>query len=280
MRKSALLLSFVLFCLMLANVTLAEAKKCSVNVGDVVEFEGAPDAFETLSKVAPVKDEFETTQVFEKRRAQATKALKEDGPLLLEATYDPEKVVYDADRQRFIMSVYAWDNMGWSWEKAIGYGNAFGIETDPLNNRQIGLIKTQENTGTYEAENGYGVKVVVNRIEAKQYGVFDKKLEYRAEEWAIDLKHSFATQWGKSEFSSIQIPVPIEEARDFKDNLRIGVAVRPRYPFVLTGNNRYSPSIDIPRETLIKVHVIVADILCAVVANKKGRVLKIVNTND
>jgi hypothetical protein len=71
--------------------------------------------------------------------------------------------------------------------------------------------------------------------------------------------------------------MPIEKAKRIKDSLQVGIGFRPKTPFTSEGSYSMEPTLEDPTDAKDYIHVLFGDLLCAVVADSTGRVLKTVN---
>ena len=243
---------------------------CEISVGDKVNFHNPAEIYTSMKDMQLVKDEFETTAAFEKRVAEATSAFNE--PVLLRGTYDREQTNYDADNSRIVMKRYAWDNIGFGWNDVFGYDNDYGIKASLTDNHATTLQSNELITGTFTGSNAYGASVEVTQILRTSYGVFDRTNDSRKETWEDEI-------WvGKHATPAVSIPMFVDEAKRVISKLQVGILAKPRKPFVAEGRRHWKAKIDNPTEVTENYHVIVADMICAVITDDKGRVLKTVET--
>ncbi len=258
-----------------AGQTFAEQPtECPV-AGDAVTFGNVREVYASMARLDLAKGEFETTAQFEARKAKAMAAADFHQPVLLEGKYDPGQVEYDADNQVFVMKTYAWDNMGVGWEDVFGFRNSYGI--GPLSSITpllgVGLAQDEKIVRSYRASNSFGTEVTVHVTERTIYGVFDSPLpksQSRNSGWLHEL------MTGEYDSPAVMVPVPLQRAAEMKNKMRVGVLVRPKEPFTATGARHWSPKINRPREINETTNLIVADILCAVITDQDGLVLKTV----
>jgi hypothetical protein len=60
-------------------------------------------------------------------------------------------------------------------------------------------------------------------------------------------------------------------------NMRVGVIIQPTAPYVATTERHWSATIDDPREVGAVAQIIIADLLCAVLTDENGRVVKMID---
>ncbi len=246
--------------------------------GDSVTFRKVQEVYASMADLT--KGEFETTAQFEARKAEAMAAADFHQPVLLEGQYDPGQVEYDADNQVFVMKTYAWDNMGIGWDEVFGFRNPYRI--GPLSSfapvQGVGLAQDEKVVRSYRASNSFGTEVTVGVVERTVYGVFDRPLPRKPGSGLNASKPEWNYQLTTGEYNSptVVIPVPLQHAAEMKNKMRVGVMVRPKEPFTATGERHWLPKIHRPTETNQTTNLIVADILCAVITDQDGVVLKTV----
>lgn len=244
--------------------------RCEISIGDKVIFRDPVEIYALMHDMQLTKDEFETTEAFENRVAEATSAFSE--PILLRGTYDREQTNYDADNSHIVMKRYAWDNLGFGWNDVFGYENDYGIKANLTDNHATTLQSNERVTGTFIGSNAYGASMEVTQILRTSYGIFDRANDSRKETWEGEV-------WvGKHASPAVLIPMSVDEARRVISKLQVGILAKPRKPFVAEGKRHWDAKVDNPKEVTAKYYVIVADMICAVITDDQGRVLKTVAT--
>ena len=255
---------------------ILRAAECPA-VGDVVTFRNVEEVYASMSTASTAitesdltKGEFETTAQFEARKARAMAAAMAAmaaadlrRPVLLGGIYTPSSAEYDADNERFIIRTDAWDNYLIFWRDVL-CGGVLSCEFEPeprVGNDLNRAVVMAEDLKDWDSDRRYGV-----------FGVFDEPLrgEYEASEpeWA----HELTT--GEDDRPAVVLPVPLQRAPELKDTMRVGVLVRPKEPF--TARDSYSSSLPSGDIYWTTAHIIVADILCAVITDRDRVVLKTV----
>lgn len=233
--------------------------ECPV-VEDAVTFRNVREVYASMAGLT--KGEFETTAQFEARKAKTVAAADFYQPVLLEGKYDPGQVEYDADNQVFIMKTYAWDNMGVGWNEVFGVRNPYRI--GPLSRFAPVL-------GVGLAQDEKIVRSSRESIDRTVYGVFDSPLPikpgFRSKASRPKWNHELTT--GEYDSPAVVVSVPLRRAAEMKNKMRVGVMVRPKEPFTAAGKQHW-------RRVDETINLIVADILCAVITNQDGIVLKTV----
>ncbi len=251
---------------------------CTHAVGDFVKILSPAVVVEQMSKYALVKDEFETTEEFNARKA--TLGQFPNRTMIVEASYDPEHVHYDADNERFLIGKWAWSNIGGYFKDSVPSLNRYGYYL-----QAIGLQWKEKVTGTVLASNAFGKEVEVVKILRTVYGIFDKEIKEdytnftTAEKiWAFDFKESGSYSDGNHKRGGIFLPAPRAQAKTLKTGMRFGIEFTPKEPFLFQGEGYHEPTIDSPTEIVAEVSSIVGDIECVLVTDAKGTVLKVVET--
>ena len=234
-----------------------------------VTFEQAITAF-SGSGAALVKDEFETTAQFEARRAAAGA-----GPtsMVVSLPIDPAYVTYNADAGAFEIKSFAVANIGNDWFTTFYGSPYFGtIATASYDNLAIVLSNEDTNHGSYEAKNGYGATWQVTNVNRHVDTIFESK----PPRYGVSLfgnESMAAPVWS--------LPVPVDQAREFKSKLRAAVVIVPKAPFYFENTQQSQARITVqnPRDIKQISRVIVADIQCVVFTDDANNVLLSVTTN-
>lgn len=235
---------------------------CSYKVGDRATFI-KPDAYLSVAKanrkaLGSEKGEFETTQDYNRRLAVAQKALAIK-PVLLEHPADHDKpdsgVTYIADEKRFRIFVGAF------------IGTLTGFDYQRMD--KVVLQQTETARDTYVASNAYGNQMLVERsvsdvISIKSWKTFPKSIY-----WKLDPK-------GGEESYAVYIPVPLDQAKTFKASLVTGIEFLPKPPYFSRDSDRVRPKMDWPIDITYNLQQFDGVVLCAVIADKDGKVIRTV----
>lgn len=274
---------FSMLCAITSCLTpMAFAQICDSPLGTSIPFLSAEDAYSDFSEKSLVKDEFETTAQFQERRRQVQQALN-GSELVIEGTYDPEFVAYNADRQLFQVMTLAWDNLAFPVTGALGRQNSIGAVSGWSRDYAVALSQSDEATGQYEAQNGYGASTTVTKVNRTTIGVFDKSykpadsLGRLPEEWQRD---SYVTRWSdvlreNTNYEAVSFAVAPDEARMLKPDMRVAVVMRPKAPYFAEGSFTNSPTRSSPIELNWHVAALVGDIQCVVLTDKDGSLRKV-----
>ena len=226
--------------------------------------------FEQLSGVglSLKKGEFETTKDFERRKSEALARADLPYAFLVRGTYDSNQVQYDADHGRFIVKEIAWNSEAVDWSAAL---------MRPPTNRRVGLSSRENSTRIGAARpRGQLFPAGVTKIERETYGVYDpddSTIERLRPTWRFD---SFEQETMEP---VVYVSVPIEEAQRIKESLQVGVEFLPREPYTAEGNHRHKANFRGPTDIRENVHVIFGDIICTILADPSGRVLRTVSVS-
>jgi len=263
------LVAYSLAAFLAASSALAASKAapavpaCSYQIGDRAIFI-KPDEYLSVAKanqqaLGAEKGEFETTQDYNNRLAAAEKALAIK-PVLLQhpADYDkPESgVTYIADEQRFSFFVGSF------------IGTLTGFDYTEMD--KVVLQQTEKSTDPYVASNAYGNQMTVERsvpdvISIKSWNTFPKSIY-----WKLPPKKD------GEEGYSVYIPVPLERAKTFRVGLKAGIEFLPKPPFFSTDIDRVRPTMRWPIDITYNLEQFDGVVLCAVIADKDGKVVKTV----
>lgn len=226
------------------------ANECPVEEGQAIEIQGPANVWAQLRNLQLEKDEFETSALF----AARIEAAKQEAErvVAVATTYDPDMTTYDADRQVFTITIYAWDNLndGIAREWADLHG-----EVLPR------LIDDRAAIGLHAEEHANGKEL---------YSVFDEILPGE-KEWRADSTMTLASGTIELQVPAITLPAPIAEARVLKRTMRIAAMIRPKAPYFATATS-FPLSSRGPSTT----RILIADILCVAITDQEGRILKVV----
>ena len=228
---------------------------CTHAVGDIVKMLSPVAVAEQMSNYRVLKDEFETNKEFRARQKMALENLP-DGTMIVEAVYDPEYAIYNADTAKFLIKESAWNNTYGYFDVTIP-----AFKVDDSNLRAIGLQHINKIIETYKASNTYNKEVEVVKILRKAYGIFD-------------IFGDFTLLRG----GDISLSIPREQARILKTEMRIGIGFTPKTPFLSQGEDHYKATIDLPLEVVLEANSIIGKLECVVITDAKGTVLKVVGT--
>ena len=240
----------------------ASSPACSYKIGDQATFT-TPDDYLVVAKanqqgLGVEKGEFETTQDYNKRLFAAQKSLAIK-PVLLQHPADYDKpdsgVTYLADEQQFRFFVGAF------------IGTLTGFDYRELD--KVVLQETETSKDTYVATNAYGNEALVQRsvsdvIAIKSWNTFPKSIY-----WKLPMKDG-------EEGYGVYIPVPIEQAKTFRVGLKAGIEFLPKPPYLSTDTDRVRPKMDWPIDITYNLQQFDGVVLCAVIADKDGEVVKTV----
>ncbi|MDR5654786.1 hypothetical protein [Ruixingdingia sedimenti] len=267
----------------LSGSFVAAHPACDLKAGERVQVDDLDAFLDAVEGAAVQKDEFETTEQFEQRKAKA--ALTSPG-FALDILTDQEHAVYDADRstwtfREFFLSggTYNFDdealaeaglaNAGWSYSKM-------------LRSSDVAL-------GSYVASNAYGSEVLVAKGLATRTGIIEiawghpLPSDYMARfdpkfQMPLTLRLPAAGLPDGLEMSAFEVPMSVGEARLAKGGFRFVVAGELAEPFRITYTRHIFPKIDNPRDVTVEMTYLIADIQCGILADQEGRVLTVLPT--
>jgi len=252
----------------------AEATECARATGQTVVLHAPEDIWKNLEGQQTTKSEFETSAQFAARTRETTRWASRR--LAVEGTYDPDQVVYNADAREFTVGVYAWDNLADGVDRVEGRLNRQALPSRWDDKASIGLKEMEYPEGEYVVQNAFGATARVAVIRRERYSVYDQVLP-RKNEWRTETTRT-DTSYGMSiEVPAVTLRANLESARALKKNMRVGVIVRPKAPYVATTEKHWRATIDNPREVRQITHIIIADLLCAVLTDESGRVVKMID---
>lgn len=261
-------------------VKLLKEPSCQSYMGQTIETHSFEAVEQLLSKVPEKKDEFETTESFQKK----IDVIRADWPENFFISYDfgdtnTSRLNYDADNQHFKIHERTFDgskrdaslmfypnsdkhsNMGLRSYKEIDYGNS-----------QIEFVVASAMKGTdaYVASNSLGASVTVVRVEQITHRVFERKIDWGEE--------TFLGQ--ESYFSQIgTLDIPPTEAKKFKQDGKAALLIAPAEPYFATGERKKAPTISSPLDVTENISIIIADIQCAFLIDESSKVLGTFSVN-
>ncbi len=250
---------------------------CTHAVGDVVELLSPAVVAEQIYKSVLVKGEYETTEEFNARK----KVALEKNPsrkMIVEATYSPKYINYDADNEGFLVEYGTWSNVTRQFNTTIPF-TITNYDLPPLGIlHALGLHQKEKVIKTYTASNAYGKEVEVVKFARNVYRIFDRTSKNDEKTWEFD----FAKKGSYSDENLISVgiflPVERAQAKSFKSNLRFGIEFTSREPFIFQGMHHQKPEINNPIEVEMEINTIHGDLECLIVTDAKGTVLKVVET--
>ena len=255
-----------------------KASDCTGMVGQTIELQAPEQVWKTLEGQQLTKDEFETSAQFAARMRQ--RGPEANRIITVEGTYDPKHVVYNADAEEFTIAVYVWDNLADGINAIDGKLNKQALPSNwrALSRKASICLKVANYSGgEYVGQNAFGATAKVMKIRRERYSVYDRilpgEIEWRTETM---LKHSsYGTVLNSP---AVLLQANIADARALKMNMRVGVVIRPKTPYVATTERYWDAKINDPREINGTTHIIIADILCVVLTDKNGRILKTIDS--
>jgi len=266
---------------LLLSPSLAIANDCPIQIGKTISYDSPATTYAHFEEFDVMPREFETT---EEHRERLSAVLK-DGtkPFIVRGKYDVDAAKYDADRQTLRLFVYAWANAGTGWDEVFPVQSHRGtIEYSRFGSQSylgIGLGSEESVVGEYKGSNAYGASTTVYEVERQVYSVFDQ--EVRNEDlWQFEGKGIYDTQHGPMKDTGyVDIPMPVDQARQYKDELKVVVAFLPKGPFAASGSRRWTPKINRPRDVTANYRVTFGMIQCVGILSPDDRALKVIEPN-
>ena len=235
---------------------------CSRYVGTVVTPRTFDQALTSFTAMSP-KGEFETTSAYQARIARATSSIPY--PLIIAKEIESlEDITYDADSAMLRIQTYAIDNKGMDWSGAFGVAKPMGIRAGYMYNIASVLSQVDKPVGTSEAQNAYGAKTTIIKVERTTNAIFSS--EARSFDEGI---------FGKRENGHLgSIAMPPATAQLVKSKLRAAWVVRPKPPFLVQGVLRgRTPTIRNPFDVTENFRILIADFQCGLIMDGTNKVL-------
>ncbi len=269
-----------IFTLLIASLASNAYGQCPVVSGDNVKIQSPESVWTALQAADLEKGEFETTAQFEARKAQAN--ITPIDMAIIQTTVDRKDIKYDADNSQFTIVVYAWDNIGINWSEALSPAKSKGLEYGYYGNHGIVLKQIDTFGKQYQASNAYGASTTVTEMTETSYAVFDRKSDLMGgPKWVTDFETQ--TKIAGTEITvdapAVGVPVPINRAKIIKDKLNVAIAVRPKGIKAVEGLGSFSATISNPYDKREVNRTVIADILCAIITDGSGKVLRTVQVD-
>lgn len=227
----------------------AAAADCPVGIGEVVNLETPQSVYDRLSPMQIIKDEFETTSTYNQRKE---KLLAKTKPFIVLADnfLDNRTMVYDADNQRFMINENAFDYF-------FNVPNAAfvpsGIGPKGLSYREVLLAS-------------YLSTELSGELTESKYWLLDRYQSYLTSKnvWQYDIHNYHGDLFGPDTTVPVfLLDVPIDQARQIKDEMKVAVYGVPKTPVTFTNQ---------PGKAII------ADMKCVLFLDGQNRLLKTVRS--
>lgn len=256
---------------------------CGLKAGERIPVDDLDAVLSAAGGAAVQKDEFETTEQFEQRKAKATLTSSE---FALDILTDQEHAVYDADRSVWTFHEFFLSGGNYNFDEealaTAGLGNAGWSYSKMLRSTDVDL-------GSYLASNAFGREVLVAKGLATRTGIIEIA-------WGQPLPSDYMARFDPKfqmplsvrlpavglpdglEASAFEVPMTVAEARLAKGGFRFVVAGELVEPFRITHTSHIFPEIDNPKDVSVEMTYLIADIQCGILADKEGRVLTVLPT--
>ena len=250
-----------------------KTSECAEVTGQTVALQAPEEVWKHLEGQQTTKSEFETSAQFAARMRETSQQL--NIPFAVEGTYNPDHVVYNADAQELTVGVYARDNLADGVDGVEGRLNRQVLPSRWDDKASIGLKEMEYADGEYVGQNAFGATTRVTIIRRERYSVYDQVLSSK-KEWHTETTRTDSFHGVSMQVAAVRLRANLENARALKTNMRVGVIIRPKAPYVATTEKHWRATIDDPREVTQITHIIIADLLCAVLTDENGRVVKMI----
>lgn len=238
-------------------------KFCASFVARQIAPQSFGQAVSPIAKISP-KNEFETTEQFNARVAAVTSQGAES-LVIGKAIKDYSYLAYDADRQKLIVSAYAFDNQNFDPWRIFQAAKVKEPVASTMSNIDVFIGETDKTVGSYIGTNAFGVSMRVRKVQRSTNAIFQRSSTGISAPIFVD-------QDSKGVIGEIAMSPDV--ARTLKPKLKIAFVVKPKAPFLVRAN--YSggePTIDDPEDVEVSATVLIADIQCGLVLDHKSEVL-------
>ena len=248
----------------------------------------ALSSFEAAAVAVPklvLKDEFETTAQFEKRRRSQEQSLTRKS-LVISVPVDRDYIEYDADAEQLEVGSLAFGVSALAETAQTGLAATMvlreeGLEASLLDGGNIAIFlgSIEKVTGSYFARNGLGIAVRVTEVDKTTRAIFDKENA----SGALGQARIRAAMFPMAEIPphlGASLKLPAMQAKELKSSLKLAYLVEPRAPFLVTGSiDSFPATFPSAKKVNEKFRFLIADIQCGFVLDKAGKVLEATPTN-
>lgn len=232
---------------------------CSSYLNTKVSAVSPEVALQKFRKV-PQKSEYETTAQYQSRVSAVVG--ENQGPIVVRIDEaDKLYLEYEADAGKLRVSRGLFGSPFDAFRTFISGSYWDLLQPGIRNNVGTVLAERERVTGSYAAQNGFGVKTTVRRITTTTTAIYDK-----AGTW-------FPNIAGRPTVVG-EISVSPLKARALKSSSIVALVAEPRPPYIVTGSRlAESPSLDRPRRVTENFTVLIADISCGLLVEPDGNVI-------
>lgn len=228
-------------------------------MGEYVQTQTPQSVFRQLSPYQLIKDEYETSTDYSQRRQSVLSGLS---PIIVKGQVDPNfssknNVVYDADRQRFVIQQYFFDS----------------FEDPPSANYAPRSLAPSQDKGELLTAENISVKLF-EASRGSRYWLLDRyiKLGERQNVWPADDFNYSGGEFGGGSRRVNFVSVPADRARYVKDQIKIAYYFIPKEPVFFIREwveNRGRKKTE---------NVIVGEIRCVLILDGEDRLLKTIRS--
>lgn len=232
------------------------ANACARYIDQIITPVPIADVFDGLPTVAP-RDAYESTSDYQKRLDRAARAAPME-TIVIDRPWGGDPPTYNPDKG--VLPIYP-NSLGVG---ALDFGSVLRTPL-PDSFGGIGFEVTRKVTGrsTYEANNGFGAKVIVQHRDEQSDVIWEGSLKL-----------------GESPFPDskgfrpvITLSLDPARARDIVEQGGSALVVMPKPPFRQDGQTALAPSFNVPSSYTRKVRVLWADVRCALIYDGSKKVV-------
>lgn len=237
-------------------------------LGETIQPLQVDSLWSLLSNVPNIKDEYESTEVFDKRVSIAMGRLP--NPVVVEVPVQREFIMYNADEKRVDIQGYAFSNRTTKYDGVFGYGTPFYEKVKyGFNNIDVVLPSSDSPAGSYIGTNAMGVQVQVQKVKRVTKIIFDREARF-GEELFLNMYNAPVLSFGD---------VLPDMARRIKETARTAIVYIPKAPYFAVGKFPWGdPTIENPTDIDESLEVAIGDIQCVLFLNSSGKVFGVVPT--
>ncbi|WP_260685056.1 energy transducer TonB [Variovorax sp. KBS0712] len=246
-------------CALFSQAYAQEA--CSSFDGQIVQPVRANVLWKRLASIPNVKGEYETTEAYEARVANALGDLA--GQVIVDVPIDSKFMVYDADANRLDVQSYAFSNGTTKYSGVFGYGTPFDgkIKYGMSGNKDVVYPSEEVRLGSYLGVTALGAKVRVSKIRRTTKAIFEREAR-----WNEGL---FANPKAAMSFDNITPAT----ARQMKATAKAAIVYSPKAPYFAKGKFPWGePTLEGPMDIDETIEVAIGTIHCALLLDSTGKV--------
>lgn len=234
----------------------APVNACAGYIGQTISPVAIAGVFDTLPTISP-KDAYETTANYQKRLDEAGRAASV-GPIMIDRPWGKYPPEFKADKSE--LPIYAQD-LGLN---GLNFGEVLRLSLpDAFGNIGFEVTRVETGRSTYEANNGFGAKVMVDHREEHIDAVWEGPLKI-GERQFVD---------GEKRGPIMTLSLDPVRARDIVERGGTALVLTPKAPFRQEGKTSLGATFNSPHSYTRDVRVLWADVRCELIYDGAKKVV-------